>query len=480
MYRVALLSLTLVFAAVSTAAAQHFDSGSTGADGAFNPSCTPTPCTVTMPLPASGVFHYTTVNVPAGVTVKYLRNAANTPVTLLGTGNVTIAGAIDVSGADGSAGLAGVIVQRNGGTGGPGGFDGGSGSNGIVNIKGGDGFGPGAGGGAPNQNAHGGGAGYGTVGTKAGTGGDGGAVYGASHLLPLVGGSGGGGQGGLLPSASGGGGGGGGGAILIATGTSGTPATITLSGAISAKGGNGAQGPATIPGVPGGGPGSGGAVRLVANTVTGGGLIDVASGAALNGGSRGGFGRIRVEAITNTATFTFTTSPFAPVPPPSAISSTVPTASMLANPPSFTITSVAGVGAPTTLTGSLGTPDFVLPAGTTSAVVQFAATQMPLGTTIGVTVKGQQGGVLGTATSSGLSGTVASSTASATIAVPTNQPSVISASATFTVLAAGGSGPIYADGEVVESVRVSTTLGGGTELTYVTVSGREFVVAAAR
>lgn len=274
---------------------------------------------------------------------------------------------------------------------------------------------------------------------------------------------------------TGAGGGGGGGAILIATGTSGTPATITLSGSITAKGGAAAQGPDTISGVPGSGPGSGGAVRLVAHNLAGSGSIDVMPGTNIWNGSRAGFGRIRLEAVSSTATLALTGSP-----PPTVVSSTVPTATALTNQPTFTIISVAGVSAPPTLTGSLGTPDFVLPAGTSSAVVQFAATQMPLGTTIGVTIKGQQGGVLSTATSSGLSGTVASSTASATITVPTNQPSVITASATFTVLAAGGSGPIYADGEAVEWVRVSTTLGGGTELTYVTVSGREFIVAAAR
>ena len=475
MCRIALLSLALVFAAVSTAAAQYFSSGSTGADGAFNPSCTPTPCTVTVPLPASGVFHHTTVNVPTGVTVRYLRNTANTPVTLLATGNVTIAGIIDVNGGAGGAGPNSTLMQRNGGLGGPGGFDGGSGSTGLVSVKGGDGFGPGAGGGAFNWTVWGGGAGYGTEGTKVSTGGDGGLIYGASHLFPLVGGSGGGAQGGNYPFMTGAGGGGGGGAILIATGTSGTPATITLSGSITAKGGAAAQGPDTISGVPGGGPGSGGAVRLVAHNLTGSGSIDVMPGTNFFNGSRAGFGRIRLEAVSNTATFALTGSP-----PTAVVSSTVPTATALANQPSFTITSVAGVSAPAILTGSLGTPDFVLPAGTSSAVVQFAATQMPLGTTIAVTIKGQQGGVLSTATSSGLSGTVASSNASATITVPTNQPSVVSASATFTVLAAGGSGPIYADGEAVESVRVSTELGGGTELTYVTVSGREFVVAAAR
>src|SRR3990172_11078991 len=83
-------------------AAQSFSSGSTGADGAFTPTCTPTPCTVTVPLPPSGVFHFTTISIPTNVTVAFTRNAANTPAILLATGTVTISGTIDVSGSNGS------------------------------------------------------------------------------------------------------------------------------------------------------------------------------------------------------------------------------------------------------------------------------------------------------------------------------------------------------------------------------------------
>ena len=41
-------------------------------------------------------------------------------------------------------------------------------------------------------------------------------------------------------------------------------------------------------------------------------------------------------------------------------------------------------------------------------------------------------------------------------------------SVAFTVLALRGTGPIYAVGEPVEQIRVTTTLGGGTQLAYVT------------
>lgn len=190
----------------------------------------------------------------------------------------------------------------------------------------------------------------------------------------------------------------------------------------------------------------------------------------------GGFGRIRIEAASSTATFTFQGSP------PPAVASYVnqPSAPVITNNPTLTITSVGGVSAPATLTGSMATPDFVLAAGTSSVTVNFAASNIPLGTTLSVTVKGQIQGIISTATSGGLSGTVASSTASASVTIPTDQPSVISATASFTVIADAGGGPIYADGEPVERIVVTAAFGGGSQVTYVTTSGREFVLAAAR
>src|ERR1044072_9416201 len=80
-----LLLLMLVFAA-SPAKAQ-FSSGSTGADGAFNPVTSNT-----LQIPASGVFNFTTVNIPQGVEIRFTKNAKNTPVTILATGNVVIGG----------------------------------------------------------------------------------------------------------------------------------------------------------------------------------------------------------------------------------------------------------------------------------------------------------------------------------------------------------------------------------------------------
>src|SRR5437870_2733465 len=91
----ALLGLASLWAA--PVFAQTFSSGSNSSLGAFNPTSN-----TTVTLPADGVLNYTTINIPLGVTVTFTPNAANTPVTMLATGDVTIAGTIRVNGASGA------------------------------------------------------------------------------------------------------------------------------------------------------------------------------------------------------------------------------------------------------------------------------------------------------------------------------------------------------------------------------------------
>lgn len=95
-----------------------------------------------------------------------------------------------------------------------------------------------------------------------------------------------------------------------------------------------------------------------------------------------------------------------------------------------------------------------------------------------VTVKPLDGAA-SSATSTPLSGALAGSTATASLTIPTNQPSVISASVTFTLAAVPGVGPLFAQGEEVEQVRVAATLGGASQVTYITTSGREVPAATA-
>ena len=425
-------STALVVASVVLAshpAHAQFNSGSTGAHGALNPSAH-----LTLTLPASGVFNFTTVNIPGGVILRFTRNATNTPATILAQGDVIIAGTMDVSGSAGGAGsLTGTLLGPNGGAGGPGGFDGGTGANGVISTTGGAGLGPGGGSGGANSGSSGGGGGHVAVGGSSSGAGAvtaaGGGAYGTAGLLPISGGSGGGG-GGAAFGATGFGGGGGGGALLIASST-----TITLSGTIRARGGNGATGPNPSAGF--GGSGSGGAVRLVANTVGGNGTIDVNGGDRIGGffGGSGGFffngagsaGRLRLESFTNTAVLNFVAVP------PTTISSSLPNPAVLANAPTLRISSIAGVATPGVAQGSFVTPDITLPAGTTNPVpVTITAANIPVGTVVTLTVLGFVGTV--SSVTATLGGTAASSSATASLTIPTNEPSVVSASATFTLL----------------------------------------------
>lgn len=417
-----------VLLATSPAPAQ-FNSGSTGADGALNPSAN-----VTLALPPSGVFHFTTVNVPSGVTVRFTRNAANTPVTMLAQGDIVIAGTLDISGSAGGAGsLTGTLLGPNGGAGGPGGFDGGTGANGVISTTGGAGLGPGGAGGGTSSGSSGGGGGHVATGGAsigaAAVAATGGGVYGTAGLLPISGGSGGGGGGAVL-GATGFGGGGGGGALVLASST-----TISVSGTIRARGGNGTSGSNPAAGF--GGSGSGGAVRVIANTVTGTGTIDVNGGDRIGGffPNSGGFffngagsaGRARIESFTNTAALNFAAVP------PATISSSLPSPAVLTNAPTLRISSVAGV-APGIAQGSFATPDITLPAGTANPVpVGITAANIPVGTVVTVTVQGYVGPV--SSATAILVGTSTSSSAVASVSIPTNEPSVVSASATFTLLA---------------------------------------------
>jgi hypothetical protein len=212
--------------------------------------------------PSLGVFSLGSLRVAAGAELRAVGAAA---LVLAVADDVVIAGVVDVGGG---------YPERW--SPGPGGYKGGT-----ADAP----FGLGPGGGAArrdNGDVGGGGAGHvatgGTGGSRAGkAGGAAGASYGASALVPLVGGSG-GGAGADFPAAGGppGDGGGGGGAVQISAGAS---ISLEPSGIIDA-GGAGGQGGAGDNG--GGGGGAGGAILLEAPTV------EVAGVLAANGGSGGG------------------------------------------------------------------------------------------------------------------------------------------------------------------------------------------------
>lgn len=473
-----------------------YTSGSTGADGAFNPTANQS-----VQLPPDGIFNYTSVNIPSGVTITYIKNAANTPVTILATGDVTIAGTIDVSATPpvNPADVSGA------GLGGPGGYNGGRGGQpgGVVSgwVSGYTGInvgraGVGPGGGAPGA-VHIPSGNWGTGMPDIGVGGGGaygsappppgsycpttpGVTYGNVTLIPLIGGSGGGGGvGGSLMPASGGGGGGG--AILIAS-----SGTLSVTGSILANGGAPVSAGSILSarGTLGGG-GSGGAIRLIATTVSGNGVISAIGGISAgeyftnatdgtygvcssyaNGSQNGGLGRIRIEA-ENLARTALSSPPWV---------GGAPSLVFVPGLPTLTIDSIGGVAVPAQPTGS---GDVALPTGFTNPVtVTFVTTGVTVGSSIKLTVIPAQG-LAYSAVSSPTIGTTTSATASVPVNLQSG-PNTLQASVTYTVVASlGDAMSVYAQGERVEKVTLASTLGSKeNKVTLTTVSGKEYVVPA--
>ena len=451
--------------AVLAAPLYAFDSGSTGSDGALTPNVD-----TEISLPADGVLNYTSIDIPAGVTVRFARNALNTPVTLLVSGNATIAGSINLSGAaaPGSNGAGDGNVADDGlpGVGGPGGYQGGLGGT-TDSVPAGAaigqaGIGPGGGRPSPTLTAfcYGGGGSFGSQGHNSGCGNAGSDVYANADLLPIVGGSGGAG-GNAFQSLGGGGGGGGGGALLVAV-----SGTLQLAGSIYANGGGGGDvGNGYYAGGTPGGGGSGGALRLVATILSGNGTISAAGGI---GGRwpdnapnpNGGAGRIRLEAETLTRTAA-TNPPFTQSLPGALVVSGVPT---------IRIAAVAGQAAPAEPTGHA---DIILPTDAPNPVaVSLATTHVPLGTTITVIVTPPHGAPTNSI-SSGLVGSEAAATASASINLP-DGPSVLLATLSFSVASVAQQQSLsrYTGGEPVISVELAASMSGTGQTTLITASGR--------
>lgn len=298
MRRIVVASISLLLGISAAATAQTFSSGSTGADGALDLAAMAcTECEVQ--LPPSGVLNYTTVNVPAGKTLKFRKNALNTPVHLLAQGAVAISGVVSVNNtAINAHGDLDASIP------GPGGFPGGG--------TGQPGLGPGGGAAVGDRN---------------------GRWVGPLSLVPIVGGSG-GGDGGC----------GGGGGVLIASSQS---IAITTTGSISAVAGSKMYGNAS--------PGSGGAIRLVANSLNVAGSLSanswfVSSGFVLYGN----VGMIRLEAPLGSLSFTGSATP---APVISEINPSLVSAAL----PSLTIVSVGGRAVPSYAGNRMDAADLVLP-----------------------------------------------------------------------------------------------------------------------
>jgi hypothetical protein len=324
------------------------------------------PDVITIPLPPDGVLIFDSFEVRnarngvANALVQFAGNAANTPVTLLVRGDVTIDGG-DTIAVDGSSGSTGTGTTAGvGGQPGPGGYGGGDGAYFSVNLAndGGAGLGPGGGSG-----------GHGVAPLLEP---GGGTLFSVPELRPLRGGSGGGG--GYSTSAgncSAGGGGGGAGALVIAAN-----GTLAIGGTIRANGGSG--GSVSNSGCArGGSGGSGGPLRLLANTISGGGRVEALGGNPAFGGNAGLDGRIRMEAFVNT--FGTNISPAAVrLPSPGPVSNPVN--------PTVAITGIEGAPPPTNPQGYRGQIDLIV-AEPGPVQIDLRTTDVPAGTDVEVSVK---------------------------------------------------------------------------------------------
>jgi hypothetical protein len=357
--------------------AQVVNTGSTGIDGAldFSAITYTTNIVINMADHPTGIYQYTTVNIPTNVTVTFMPNANNSPVTWLLQGSCIISGTVDVSGQSDNG-----LVPGQGGPGGGAGGYGGQGTSWLAHKGAGLGGGDAA---QYNLNSIGGGGSYATVGRSYQA--AAGLTYGNMFLLPLLGGSGGGGGFGF-------GGGGGGGAILIASDSS-----ILVNGAVTAYGGYGYGN---------GGGGSGGAVRLVAPQISGHGGI-AASG--LGGIANGGSGFVRLDVLDDEFVGTLNDSAsrgFNPILVAPAQAATL------------AIQSIAGNAVPANPTGVVFTPDATISAQQNNPIpVVVSCVNLPLNTPITVVVKPVNGPTV-TGSTANTTGTQAASTATVSMVMP--------------------------------------------------------------
>jgi hypothetical protein len=288
------------------------------------------------------VWNYTSIDIPAGVDLQFIRNEANTPVVWLARSNVTINGRLNLNGQSGLSGDGTNQWPGNEAQGGPGGFAGGLGGlrfDQSGSYAGTAGQAPGGGLPGVTQNAAGKGA----------------ARYGNACLQPLIGGSGGGGAG-SGASSNGGNGGGGGGALYISSSRD-----LVVNGEIYANGGG--YGGRT-------GGGAGGAIRLQADRISGNGTLSAYLGPGYY--NNGEYGRIRLEAFLRL--FNGTSSG-------TMISSVPVTNQNFAVTGNLLITGVAGQNVVQPPRGSTQNPDVVFTASGPIDVTA-AATNIPDGTPV--------------------------------------------------------------------------------------------------
>lgn len=381
--------LLAFFGAFAANANAQFSSGSTGADGALDYSNLPANSTVVFDPsefnsvphpPGQNTFNFTTINIPSGITVVLSSQTLNGPVFWLATGNVVVNGNIQLSGQEGPVATSDTSLRVPAAPG-PGGYPGGVGGRPSSPPQ--SGYGPG--GGAAGVNIPGP--------TQFG---QGGSFTGNFVLAPPIGGSGGGGAFCNDGVNFGPGGGGGGGALAIASSTS-----ITVNGAIDAKGGA-AQGGCGITS----GSGAGGAVELAANSISGSGTVFAAGGFACCG-VQGGSGSIRLEAVQLPVSLN-TDIPASQAAPGALFQPNLPV--------SIQIVSIAGAAVANPALGRFQNPDVLINSNSPVSIT-IQTTGIPPGTVLNLNIYSEDGSTQ-TVQATPLQGTLQSATATANATFP--------------------------------------------------------------
>lgn len=323
------------------------------------------------------VFKYSSVNIPAGVTVTFKNHPSRAPVVWLVTGDVTVEGTVRLDSTPGSS-----TAHSEPG---PGGFRGGLGRDDGASDALGSGFGPGGAG-------VGGAGGYMTAAS--------GNIYGNTRIVPLIGGSGAGGStyvAGSRPSA----GTGGGGALMIACRN-----RVTLNGLISCRSADNTQLSAQT--------GSGGAAKIIADSIVGSGQVDVRAGT----GGGGSSGRIRLEATNYTASILY--QPSSIVVTPDSPVQLWPSGSS----PTCRVVSVNGLETPEEPLAMLSAPsaDVIFTAGGSVPVV-VETTNLPTTSVVSVRVVPTRGNSI-TVSATLTSGDQSSATWTAMATVPTGHSAI--------------------------------------------------------
>jgi hypothetical protein len=363
---------------IGSANAQVFtSSGSTGVDGDLIVAKDLT--FTTLPKGGGNIYNFKTIQIAAGATLRLSGSVFPNPLYFLAQGAVTIAGTIDLNGDNGSTVRSATASDRVGPTvPGAGGYGGGPplfGANAQL-----PGFGPAGGGINQCSSSLGGGGGF----------------TGNQFLVPLVGGSGGGGS-----SYAGGAGGG---ALLIASSVS-----ITITGTVTAKGGDTSN---TVPPdqvYSASGAGAGGGIRLVAPLVTGTGLISSVGGFVDGRCTARQNGIVRLEANQNTFSGSVGGTYYTATPGGLFLPS--PTGQ-----PSIVVTSVGGISVNTSPTGAFTVPDVTVNS-TSPLTAQIQAANVPTGTipTLYILTENFPDQKI---VSTPLAGTLATSSATATVTLP--------------------------------------------------------------